>query len=191
MRVFERKTLFKGKYLRMLLISYEDKRGKVRQWEAVGRVDCAGVVAIAPVTGRGELLLVRQYRPALDRDVIELPAGLIPHGEHPAQAARRELIEETGHVPGELIHLSEGVISTGINTETWEVYLALDVREAPEEVRREHPPDETEDIEVIKLPLSGIYEALEPYRRRGNAVDLRIFGILEMVKRRLRGAGPS
>lgn len=56
--------------------------------------DYAAVVAL---TGEGKVLVVRQYRPAVERDTLELPSGLIDPGETPAEAARRELLEETGY----------------------------------------------------------------------------------------------
>jgi ADP-ribose pyrophosphatase len=56
--------------------------------------DYAAVVA---VTGEQRILLVRQYRPAVERYTLELPSGLVDPGETPAEAASRELVEETGY----------------------------------------------------------------------------------------------
>ena len=53
-------------------------------------------VAIVAITDTGRVLAVRQYRPAVERYTIELPAGLVDSGETPEQTARRELLEETG-----------------------------------------------------------------------------------------------
>lgn len=57
--------------------------------------DYVGVVA---VTGDGRLVLVRQYRPAVGRTTLELPSGHVDDGDTPEDAARKELLEETGHV---------------------------------------------------------------------------------------------
>jgi ADP-ribose pyrophosphatase len=56
---------------------------------------------VFPLTGEGEVVLVRQYRPAIERVELGLPAGLVEDGEEPEKAARRELSEETGYAGGE------------------------------------------------------------------------------------------
>src|ERR1041385_1573711 len=61
--------------------------------------DYASVVA---VTEEGRVLIVRQYRPAVDRYTLELPSGIVDPGETPAQSAGRELLEETGYQAGEI-----------------------------------------------------------------------------------------
>src|SRR5947209_9003869 len=53
--------------------------------------------AILAITGDQRIVAVRQYRPAVERYTIELPSGLVDPGESPAEAARRELLEETGY----------------------------------------------------------------------------------------------
>ena len=57
----------------------------------------ADYAAIVPLTENGELLLVRQYRPAVERHTLEIPSGLVETGEDPATTAERELLEETGY----------------------------------------------------------------------------------------------
>jgi 8-oxo-dGTP pyrophosphatase MutT (NUDIX family) len=61
-------------------------------------LDGVGIVAILDKEGGSELLLQKQYRPPVDKVVIEVPAGLIDAGETPEQCAVRELLEETGYV---------------------------------------------------------------------------------------------
>jgi ADP-ribose pyrophosphatase len=100
-------------------------------------------------------------------------------------AGRRELIEETGYDADTITLLTEGVMSTGINTERWHILLAEDVRKAEEKVRGEHTADEGEDIEVIRVPFGDVHGALERYRREGDEVDLRIYGLLDLASRRL------
>jgi ADP-ribose pyrophosphatase len=60
--------------------------------------DYAAVVAL---TGDQRVLIVRQYRPALERETLELPSGIVDPGETPLESARRELLEETGYTGGE------------------------------------------------------------------------------------------
>jgi ADP-ribose pyrophosphatase len=72
--------------------------------------DYAAVVAI---TEDQRVLLVRQYRPAVERYTLELPSGMVDAGETPAEAAARELLEETGHAAGEIQVLGPLFSDTG------------------------------------------------------------------------------
>lgn len=189
--IIGRKTLWEGNFLKAVLISFRDRDGVVRQWEAVGRVNCDGVVIVVPVTEAGEFLLIRQFRPAVGRRVIEFPAGLVQEGEDLHRAGMRELVEETGHEADAVETLTRGAVSTGINAEVWTVLLAAGVREAGAEAIRRHPPDENEDIEVIKVPARDLYDELEKLGGRGDYVDIKIYGLIELAKRRLAGGRPS
>ena len=86
--------------------TYSDPNGKTRTWEHAERrtrpkgsdIDGVGIVAILEKPDGPEILLQKQYRPPLDKIVIEIPAGLVDAGESAEQAALRELKEETGYV---------------------------------------------------------------------------------------------
>lgn len=185
MEVSGRKTLWEGRFIRTELIYYRDRKGSVREWEAVRRVNCEGIVIVVPLTVNEEILLIRQFRPALNSYVIEFPAGLIDRGEDALAAGKRELIEETGHSSDNFALLTAGVMSTGIDTDTWRIVLARDVKEAHEDDCRAYPPDESEDIETIRVPLEKVYETMDAYSNNGDEIDLRIFGLLELTKRTL------
>ena len=186
MKVVKEETLWEGKFIKAVLISYEDHTGTIRQWEAISRINCNGVVVIIPVTEKNEVLIIRQFRPALDNYVIEFPAGLVDPGEDIIAAGLRELIEETGHTSDNVFLFTEGVISTGINTEKWNVLLAVNTIKAPENVCRKHKPDDNEDIETLTVPLDNVYDTLQKFSLNGDEVDLRIFGLLEMVQHKLK-----
>ncbi len=80
-----------------------------------------GVVAI----DAGEVVLVRQYRPALGRTLLEIPAGTMDKtGELPAATARRELAEEVGAVADRLEHLCTYWVAPGVSDEEMHLYLA-------------------------------------------------------------------
>jgi len=185
LQIIDKKTVWEGRFIRMLLLEYSDDKGNVRRWEAVERVNCNGIVAVIPITKEGEVLMIRQFRPALNSYVIEFPAGLNDKGETLVDAARRELIEETGYTSETFELLAEGPVSSGLSNEVLSVYLAREATQASLSLRESHPIEETEDIEVIRTPLMSAYDTIEEFRGRGDAVDLKIYGFIELARNRM------
>ena len=83
-----------------------------------------GAVALVALTNEGRVCLVRQYRTALDRVTVELPAGKLDPGEDPEHCARRELLEETGFKAEKLALLTSIVTSCGFSDEVIHIYMA-------------------------------------------------------------------
>lgn len=83
-----------------------------------------GAVALVALTDEGRVCLVRQYRTALDRVTVELPAGKLDPGEDPEHCARRELLEETGFKAEKLALLTSIVTSCGFSDEVIHIYMA-------------------------------------------------------------------
>ena len=91
-----------------------------------------GAVSVVPVVDAGTVLLVRQYRAAIRRELLEIPAGKRDvAGEPPEETARRELAEEVGKRAGRIEKLAEFYNSPGFCDEHSHVYLALDLEDAP------------------------------------------------------------
>ncbi len=188
MKILDKKTVWEGSFLRAMILTYKDHNGRVRKWEAVERVHCNGIVAIVPVTAANEVLLIRQFRPVLNNFVVEIPAGLNDRGESLVDAARRELVEETGYSSEEFTFLAEGPISPGLSTELLTVFEAKNVSPAPAWLKERYPPDETENVELIKVSLRDVYERLEAFSRSGDYVDLKIYGFLDLVEKKRAGS---
>ena len=129
MEILSKKIVWKGNFMSAVEITYRDAKGVVRTWEALERVGVAGIVIMVAVTPSGNVILERQFRPPVGRDVIELPAGLVESDETMEVAAKRELIEETGWSAGKLEFLAEGPISTGASTESLRAYLCTDLEQ--------------------------------------------------------------
>jgi len=106
---------------------------------------------IFPLTDDGEVVLVRQYRPAIERMELGLPAGLVEKGEEPEKAARRELSEETGYAGGEWEHLGALASSPSLKDNWAYLFLARGV-----EPSAEPAPDEYERVEVVKVPVGEV-----------------------------------
>jgi ADP-ribose pyrophosphatase len=108
-------------------------------------------VIIFPLTEEGEVVLVRQYRPPIDRIELGLPAGLVEENEDPEKAGRRELLEETGYSGGEWELLGSLASSPSLKDNWAHLYLARDVaRDTPPQ------PDEYERLEVVLVPVAEL-----------------------------------
>jgi 8-oxo-dGTP pyrophosphatase MutT (NUDIX family) len=112
-------------------------------------LDTPGWVNVVPVTEAGELLLVRQYRHGVDEFTLEIPGGMMdPEDADPATAARRELLEETGHTADRLVELGWVQPNPALQNTRCHTFLATGVR--PD---RAIALDGAEDLELIRIPL--------------------------------------
>jgi 8-oxo-dGTP pyrophosphatase MutT (NUDIX family) len=106
-----------------------------------------GGAAVAAINERGEICLLRQYRHAVERWLLELPAGKIDHGDDPFVTARRELEEETGLVAAEWQPLGGVISSPGVFTEIVHLYLATGLEQ------RRARPEVGEVFQIVWMPL--------------------------------------
>jgi ADP-ribose pyrophosphatase len=109
------------------------------------------VAYIIPLLDDGRVVLIRQYRPIVDAEIWELPAGTIEARESPEACARRELIEESGYEAGRLDPLGEALADAGLTDERIFFFVARDLRPVPRGL------DADEHIEVVLTPLSEAY----------------------------------
>ena len=147
--IFEEKTIatvriYEGKILNLRRDEVTIRDGKTSFREIV---EHDGGVVIAALTDEGTLPLVRQYRKAAERAVLELPAGKLEKGEDPTQAALRELKEETGYSAGKIIRLPSAFSSIGYSTEVLHFYFARDLTPGDTDF------DEGEAIEIAEYPM--------------------------------------
>ena len=151
MKKFEEKTIhsepiFKGKVISLKVDDVILPNGNESKREIVNH---PGAVAIIPITSDGKMILVEQYRKALERSIIEIPAGKLEKGEGPEHTARRELEEETGLGCNELIYLQSFATSPGFADEIIHVYVAKDLYK----IEHKAELDEDEFVSLMEVTL--------------------------------------
>lgn len=143
------------------------------RWEWAQRVRASGVVAIVALTGDA-IVLVEQHRIPVGAQVIELPAGLAGDLDDAADeamvdAARRELLEETGFVADTWRHVHHGPTSAGMSDETVHLFVAQGLTRVDA-----GGGDATEDIVVHVVPLADVRRFLAACAARGALVDHKV-----------------
>jgi ADP-ribose pyrophosphatase len=130
---------------------------------------------MVPLTAAGEVILLRQYRHAVGRHELEIPAGLLDvHQEREDAAAQRELIEEIGMTAGSLRRLLCFHNSSGWSDEATTVFLATDLREAEVDVDFVAEAEEA-DMSILRMPLQDAVAAVH----RGEIQDAKtVIGLL-------------
>ena len=132
-----------------------------------------GAVAIVAIDAEKNILLVRQFRHAAGKELLEIPAGGIDSGETPEETTRREMQEETGYVPGKLERMGGFYSAPGYASEYLYLFLATDL--APARLIAE----DTEEIKLVKMPLNDVVELI----RNGEIQDAKsIAGLLYYLK---------
>ena len=170
--LIESQRLYEGKILNL-------RRDKVTALSGTAYreiVEHNGAVAMVAITDDNKIVMVRQYRYACGRAVLEIPAGKIDKGEtDPLAAAVRELKEETGLTASEIIHLGDVNPSCAYSEEVIHIYLMRGLTQG------EQALDDDEVIELIKMPFEEVYEM----GVRGEIVDSKTLAALLMTKGRL------
>jgi ADP-ribose pyrophosphatase len=165
-RMIERHDIYTGRYLTFHVDTIEVPDGGTHIRELV---DHPGAVAILALDG-SDLLMVRQYRSAISQVLMEIPAGTLdrlPDGtiEDPADAAPRELAEETGHSAATMRHLGRFYTAPGFATELMQLYLATGLAPIPGYAG----PDTDERLDVQRVPWHSAVMMAE----RGAIVDAK------------------
>lgn len=151
-KVISSKLAYKGKVFSVFTDKVEEPGAGVNVRDVIRHSGSIVILAVDESKNPGDpdIILERQYRHAAGQFLIELPAGRIEPNEAPLAAAKREMIEETGFRARRWTHLTKYFASPGFLGESMNIYLARDIREGAA------MPEDDEQIEVIRLPLSEV-----------------------------------
>ena len=139
--------IYQGRAVNIRVDTVEKASGTETTREVVEHSDCIAVVALDE---QGKVLLVRQFRHAVDKFLLEIPAGGIDPGEEPMDAVRRELQEEIGYFPRKIDKLGGFYATPGYGTEYLHCFVAADL--VPARLMAE----DTDDIELVRVSSDEI-----------------------------------
>ena len=181
MKIIGKKEKYKGKFVEVIEQSVLTENGKKMVWEIVKKKSYKRIVFIFALTKKKEVILEKIYRIPLEHFIIELPAGLSDKkGETEKEAAKRELLEETGYLAKKVIPVFEFALDPGTLSNRAILFFAPDV----EYMGRENT-DDSEEIEVLKVPLGKLNKLVGKQDKsllRGCPVDIKIFGAFYILK---------
>ena len=169
-------TLGKGKFLELV---------KEGHWEYAQRLGSTGAAIIVAVTADQKLLLVEQHRIPVHARTVELPAGIV--GDEPGagnesleDAAKRELLEETGYAADRIQPLTTGPASSGLTSELVTLLLATGLRRVHAGGGVAH-----EEITVHEVPLSQVHDWLAARAGQGLLVEPKVYAGLYFLARQI------
>lgn len=164
--------IYEGKILNLRVDTIRMEDGRRAQREVV---EHGAAVAIVPIDSSGKVVLVRQYRRAVDKELLEVPAGMIDQGEEPDAAVQRELQEETGYRAERIRKLAGFWVAPGYTSEFIHVYLAEGL------VESSLAADDDEAIDVETHSLDDALAMID----RGEICDGKsIVGLLALARER-------
>lgn len=164
-KTMKSERIYDGKILNLRVDTVElpDKKYSKREI-----VEHPGAVAIIAINENKEMIMIRQYRKAIDKILLEIPAGKLELNEEPIESAKRELKEETGYTADKIEYVMEFYTSPGFNNEKIYLFLAQGLTEGEQEL------EVGEYIDVEKYSLDELMKMI----KLGEIVDSKtIIGI--------------
>ncbi len=163
-------TIYDGKILKLRVETVELENKRYSKREIVDHQKGVGIIAF---DGNDKILMVKQYRKAIDKITLEIPAGLVDPGEMPIETAKRELQEEVGYLPETISYLFDMHASPGFTNDKLSFFLAKDL------VKSSLEQDEDENVEACAIEIKELYKMVE----NGEITDAKtIIAILYCIK---------
>jgi len=164
------RRIYQGRAVRLRVDTVKLSGGRQTTREVVEHDDCVAIVAL---DDKDNVLLVKQFRKPVEKELLEIPAGGIDPGETPEDSVRREMREETGFLPRKVQKLGGFYSSPGFCTEYLYLYLATDLVHSPLQA------EDSENISLVRQPLEQIPDLIAS----GAIVDAKsIAGLLTFLE---------
>lgn len=159
-KILNVETIYNGHIINLQKRTVKLQSGKKTKREIIKH---PGSVAIIPLIDNETIILIEQYRSALEKTILEIPAGTIEFNEKPDECAKRELLEETGYIFNNIKQIQIGYISPGYSDEKMYFYLATDLAYIKKN------PEQDENIRIRKIKLKDATEMI----KNGEIKDLK------------------
>lgn len=167
-------TIYLGKKINLSLITSTYDDGTSKKTELV---EHGGAVLIIPITGDNKIVFIKQYRKAIDKILIELPAGTLEKNELPKNCADRELREETGLKANKLTDFGGFFSTPGFCTEYIHMFIGQNLEQNP------LIAEDTDNIDIIHISLKDALDKI----KTGEIIDAKtiiaIYKYLTMCKK--------
>lgn len=174
---FQEKTIssemkYKGKILNLRVDTVEAVNGESTR----EIIEHSGGAVILPLLSNKNVIMIRQFRKPLERDVLEIPAGMIEPGESPEKTALRELREETGYSAENITLLTKMYPTVGYSEELLYIYLATDLLPGETEF------DENEDIDSYSYHIDDLYDMVMECKIQDAKTQVAILMTVELLR---------
>jgi ADP-ribose pyrophosphatase len=150
-KIIASEQIFNGRAINLRVETIEKSDGQKTTREIVEHADC---IAVVPIDENDNIILVRQFREAVGKNLLEIPAGGIEDGEDPIEAVKRELQEEIGFLPQKIEARGGFYATPGYGTEYLYLFQATELKPSRLEA------EDTEAIEVVSVPVAKIPELI-------------------------------
>ncbi|SHI93220.1 NUDIX hydrolase [Lutispora thermophila] len=169
-KTIKNKNIYTGKVVTLDIETVILPNDKIAEREIVRH---PGAVAILPIDNSGNIYFVKQYRKAIDSELIEIPAGKLEAGEEPIECALRELQEEVGYTSNKLTYITRIFTSPGFADEKIYIFKAEDLRKS------KLNKDDDEFINIYKYKVDEAFEMI----KNGEITDAKtIIAMLTIFK---------
>jgi len=172
-KTLKSEKIYEGKIISLKIDTVElpDKKYSKREI-----VEHPGAVGVVVVNEKNNVVLIKQYRKAIEDFLLEIPAGKIELNEDPYDTALRELKEETGYTASSLTKLLSFYTSPGFANEIIHVYVALDVEAG------DATPDLGEHLEIVELPIDTVLQMIKEDKIKDAKTVTAILAYLQFIK---------
>jgi 8-oxo-dGTP pyrophosphatase MutT (NUDIX family) len=170
-----KRIIHKGKWLSFGEVDLTTQSGNKRTWEFITREGTTGSVCILAIHSDppASIVLVKHFRPPLQAEILEFPAGLIESGHSKEATALKELREETGCI-GTVLSQGPGVFNSPGMSDENTACVIVKVTE-----RHEQATEDDEDIEVVELELKDLKQQLITLEAGGLRIDAKLWSFAE------------